>query len=47
VAAICAGTGCDFEGARSFLERFVDRLRVAGLVEVNTDPGGDDAGPPG
>jgi hypothetical protein len=47
VAAICAGTGCDLEGARSSLERFVDRLRAAGLVAVNTDPGGDDARPPG
>jgi hypothetical protein len=47
VAAICAGTGCEPEGARSSLERFVDRLRSAGLVEVNTDPGGDDAGAPG
>lgn len=47
VAAICAGTGCDLEGARSSLERFVERLRSAGLVEVHTDSGGDDAGPLG
>lgn len=47
VAAIRAGTGCDVDGARSSLDRFVDRLRSAGLVEMTTDPGGDDAGPLG
>lgn len=47
VAAICAGTGCEPEGARSALERFVERLHAAGLVESDRDREGDDADPLG
>ena len=47
VAAISAGTGCDLGRARASLERFVERLHSAGLVEVNQDPGGDGASPLG